>query len=195
MYLCTPKLKIMSNTIESTAATTTWGLDTSHSEVHFKIKHLMISTVTGTIGTFEGSVETENEDFSTAKVKFSADASSITTGDAQRDGHLATADFFEVETHPKLTFESTSFEKKSDSKYIMNGNLNIRGISKPVSLDVEFTGIAKDPWGNTKAGFNIEGRVNRKDWGLNWNAALEAGGFLLSDEVRILAEVQLAKQA
>lgn len=186
---------IMSNTIESTATATLWGLDASHSEVHFKIKHLMISTVTGTIGSFEGRVETSGDDFSAARVFFSADAASISTGDAQRDGHLASADFFLAEEHPKITFESTSFEKTGDHSYVMKGNLNIRGISKPVSLNVEYSGIAKDPWGNTKAGFTIDGRINRKDWGLNWNAALEAGGFLLADEVRILCEVQLAKQS
>jgi polyisoprenoid-binding protein YceI len=183
----------MENAVQT--ATSVWGVDASHSEVHFKIKHLMISTVTGSIGTFEGKLEADDDQFTNARVSFSADASSISTGDAQRDGHLQSEDFFGTETHPKLTFESTSFEKTGDNTYKMNGNLNIKGISNPVSLNVEFAGIAKDPWGNSKAGFTLEGKVNRKDWGLNWNAALEAGGFLLADEVRILCEVQLSKQS
>lgn len=177
------------------ATNTKWALDASHSEVHFKVKHLMISTVTGTINTFEGSAETDGDNFENAVVRFSADVSSLTTNDANRDGHIASADFFDVANHPKMTFESTGFEKKTDGNYTMHGNLTIRGISKPVTLSVEHGGVAKDPWGNVKAGFTIDGKINRKDWDLNWNAALETGGFLLSDEVRILCEVQLVKTA
>ncbi|MCC7298919.1 MAG: YceI family protein [Bacteroidia bacterium] len=178
----------------ATTSTTKWALDPTHSEVHFKIRHLMISTVTGAIGKFEGSAETNGDDFTNAKVNFSADSSSITSGDAQRDGHLATADFFDHANHPNLTFESTSFEKVSEGNYTMNGNLTIKGTTKLVALNVEFAGIATDPWGNVKAGFNVTGSINRKDFGVNWNAALETGGFLLADEVKINCEVQLAKQ-
>lgn len=180
--------------METAAATkTTWAIDPSHSEVHFKIKHLMISTVTGTIGSFEGTAETIDNDFGNAQISFSADSNSISTGDANRDGHLNSADFFESEAHPKITFTSTKMEKNGEGTYTMHGDLNIKGISKNIALNVEFAGIATDPWGNKKAGFTITGLVNRKDWGLNWNAALEAGGFLLADDVKILCEVQLAQ--
>ncbi len=178
----------------ATTTTTKWLLDPTHSEVHFKIRHLMISTVTGTIGTFESSVETNGADFTNAKVHFSADSASISSGDAQRDGHLATADFFDHANHPKLTFESTSFDKVSEGNYTMNGHLSIKGTTKMVALNVEFAGIATDPWGNVKAGFTISGAINRKDFGVNWNAALETGGFLLADEVKIHCEVQMVKQ-
>jgi len=151
----------------------------------------MISTVTGTIGTFEGSAEGLEGNFEDAKVQFSADMASITTGDANRDGHLNSADFFDIANHPKMTFESTGFEKLDENEYKMIGLLNIRGIANEVALHVTNNGIAKDPWGNIKAGFSIDGKINRKDWDLNWNAALETGGFLLNDEVRILCEVQL----
>lgn len=178
----------------ATANNTQWAIDPAHSEVHFKIKHLMISTVTGTIQNFEGTVETSNDDFSQANISFSADANSITTGDANRDGHLTSGDFFETENHPKITFQSTQFEKNANGHFTLTGDLNIKGISKSITLDVEHAGTATDPWGNLKAGFTLTGTVNRRDWGLNWNAALEAGGFLLADDVRILCEIQLAKK-
>lgn len=183
----------MNSTLEAPITSTKWSIDPSHSEIHFKIRHLMISTVTGTIGKFQGTVETDGDDFSKSKISFTAESSSISTGDAQRDQHLASADFFLADEHPEISFQSTGLEHVSGSHYTMTGELNIRGISKTVTLDVEHAGVAKDPWGNTKAGFNITGTVNRKDWGLNWNAALEAGGFLLADEVKILCEVQLSK--
>jgi len=174
-------------------ATTKWTIDPAHSEIQFKVKHLMVTTVTGSFKKFEGGVETESDDFNDAKISFSADIASIDTGSSDRDNHLKTADFFELEKHPKLQFTSTSFKKKSDEDYELNGDLTIRGITKPVKLKVVYAGQAKDPWGNTKAGFELEGKINRKDWGLTWNAPLEAGGVLVSDEVRLLAEIQLVK--
>lgn len=176
-------------------STTKWSLDPAHSEVQFKVKHLAITTVTGSLGTFEGTVETTGDDFSTAAISFSGDAASISTGSEQRDGHLKSPDFFDVEKSPKITFTSSKFEKVDGSNFKLLGNLTIKGVSKPISLDVEFGGTQKDPWGNTKAGFTLSGKINRKDFGLEWNAPLEGGGFLVSEEVRILAEVQLAKQA
>jgi polyisoprenoid-binding protein YceI len=161
-----------------------WAIDPAHSEVQFKVKHLMISTVTGNFTQFEGDFEQEGADFSNA---------SINTGNEQRDGHLKAADFFDVENHPNMTFASSTIEKKDDSNYLVHGDLTIRGISKSVVLTVEHTGIAKDPWGNEKAGFNLSGKLNRNDWNLSWNAPLEAGGVLVSEEVRLLAEIQLAK--
>ena len=176
-------------------STTKWSLDPTHSEIQFKVKHLAITTVTGSFGAFEAIAETSSDDFSAAKVSFSADVASISTGNEQRDGHLKSADFFEAEKSPKISFISSKFEKVDASNFKVTGDLTIKGITNSVSLDVEFGGIGKDPWGNTKAGFTVAGKINRKDWGLTWNAALEGGGVLVSEDVRILAEVQLVKQA
>jgi polyisoprenoid-binding protein YceI len=174
---------------------TTWALDPTHSELQFKVKHLMITTVTGSFKTFTATVETEGDDFGSAKIDFSAEVASIDSGNEQRDGHLKSADFFEVEKYPALTFSSTKLEKKDEENYILHGDLTIKGISKPVSITTEFGGIAKDPWGNIKAGFTLNGKINRKDWELNWNAPIEAGGVLVSEEVKIIAEIQVVKQA
>lgn len=167
-----------------------WNIDPAHSEVGFKVKHLMINNVKGHFNTFTGDVEAPSDDFKNAKINFSADISSIDTGNEQRDQHLKTADFFNAEKHPQLKFVSKKFDGE-----VLEGDLSIAGITKPVKLNVEFGGTAKDPWGNTKAGFTVTGKLNRKDWGINWNAALEAGGFLVSDEVTLNAEIQLIKQA
>jgi polyisoprenoid-binding protein YceI len=176
-------------------STTKWALDPTHSELQFKVKHLMITTVTGNFKSFTAEVETEGENFDTAKINFSADISSIDSGNEQRDGHLKSADFFEAEKFSTITFASTKLEKKDEENYLLHGNLTIKGISKPVTIPTEFGGIAKDPWGNIKAGFTLNGKINRKDWELNWNAALETGGVLVSDEVKIIAEIQVVKQA
>jgi len=168
--------------------TTTWTIDPAHSEIQFKAKHLMITTVTGSFQKFDAKVETEGDDFTTAKISFSADIASINTGNEQRDGHLHSADFFDAEKFPTMSFVSTRVEKDK-----LHGDLTIKDITKPVALDMEIGGIQKDPWGNTKAGFSLSGKVNRKDWDLTWNAVLEGGGFLVSDDIRILCEVQLAK--
>ncbi len=177
----------------ATKTTTKWALDPSHSEVQFKVKHLMISTVTGSFKEFGAEAEMEGDDLTHAKVSFWANTSSVDTNDANRDKHLAGTDFFDAEQFPKLTFTSTAITAKGDA-FKVTGDLTIKGVTKPVTLDAEWSGIAKDPWGNTKAGLNLSGKIDRKDWGLNWNAALEAGGVLVSEEVRILCEVQLAKQ-
>jgi len=178
--------------MESATATktATWVLDASHSEILFRVKHLMISTVKGEFRSFSGKIE--GKDFTTAPVTITIDADSVFTNDENRDGHLKSADFFDVENLPQITFTSTSFTKMDDDNYILKGNLSLHGVEKPVTLEVEAGGIAKDPWGNTKAGFSVNGKINRKDFGLNWNAALETGGVLVSDEVKIHAEVQFA---
>lgn len=176
-------------------ATTKWALDPTHSEIHFKVKHLMITTVTGSFKSFTAAAETETEDFANASISFSADTASVDTGNEQRDGHLKGADFFEAEKYPALSFTATSYAKKSGDEYTLTGDLTIKDITKPVTLTVEFGGVAKDPWGNTKAGFTLSGKINRKDFGLNWNAVTEAGGLLVSEEVKISAEIQLVKQA
>jgi polyisoprenoid-binding protein YceI len=183
----------MSAAAASQTATTKWVLDTTHSEILFKVKHLMISNVKGEFRKF--SAEVAGEDFSTARIRATIDAASVFTNDEKRDGHLQSADFFDVATYPEIVFESSSFRQKSGSDYTLTGLLTIKGISKEVTLDVEFGGINKDPWGNEKAGFSLSGKINRKDWGLNWNAALETGGVLVSEEVSISAEIQFAKQA
>ncbi|HAH22791.1 MAG TPA: hypothetical protein DCL77_03340 [Prolixibacteraceae bacterium] len=171
-----------------------WVLDPSHSEILFKVKHLMITNVKGEFRKFTGEINSVGDDFSAASVNVTLDASSIFTNDDNRDTHLKSADFFDVENHRELTFVGTSLKKLDDDNYELKGNLTIKGISREVKLDVEFGGINKDPWGNEKAGFSLEGKINRKDWGLNWNAALETGGVLVSDEVKISAEVQFVKQ-
>jgi len=174
---------------------TKWVIDPAHSEVQFKVKHMMITTVTGSFKEFNSSVETTGEDFSNARISFEANTASIFTNSDQRDAHLRSADFFDSEKYPVLTFTGSGLEKIDDDNYKLTGDLTIRGVTKPAVLDVEAGGVGKDPWGNTKAGFSISGKINRKEWGLNWNAALEAGGVLVSDDVRIFCEVQYAKQA
>jgi polyisoprenoid-binding protein YceI len=176
-------------------ATTKWVIDAAHSEVLFKVKHLMVTNVTGQFSSFEGTVEAENDDFSNAKIQFTADVNSISTNNEQRDQHLKAADFFEADKYPEVKFISTGFKKKSNEDYELAGDLTIKGITKQVTLKVEFSGIVQDPWGNTKAGFSLNGKVNRKDFGLTFHAVTETGGVLLSDEVKLLAEVQLQKQA
>lgn len=172
---------------------TTWKLDPAHSELTFRVRHMMITNVKGEFENF--SIEVEGEDITKSNINVLVDASSITTKNEDRDNHLRSADFFDVENHKEITFESTSFKKKDDDEFILKGNLTIRGITKPVSLDVEFGGINTDPWGNEKAGFSINGKISRKDWGLNWNTALETGGVMVSDEVKVSGEVQFAKQS
>lgn len=172
-----------------------WSLDPTHSEVQFKIKHLMITNVTGSFAKYEVTAETDNEDFMSADISFIADVNSVTTNNEQRDGHLKGADFFDTEKFPQIKFKVSKYEDiDHDGSYELYGDLTIKDITKSIKLDVEFGGLMKDPWGNVKAGFTINGKINRKDWGLNWNAPLETGGVLVSEEVRISCEIQLVKQ-
>jgi len=173
---------------------TKWVHDPAHSEVQFKIKHLMITTVTGYFRTFNVEVETEGEDFTKAsRILFTADLESIDTNNAQRDTHLRSADFFDSANHPQIKFEGRHFEKSGD-EYKLEGDLTIRGTTKPITLYVEYAGIVVDPYGNTKAGFTIEGKIRRKEFGLSWDAVTEAGQIVVSDEIRIHCEIQLVKQ-
>lgn len=176
------------------AIATKWAIDPAHSEIHFKVRHMMVSNVTGSFGKFEGSAESENDDFQDADIEFSADVASISTNNTDRDNHLKSDDFFNAEQYPKLTFNSTSFTKKSDSDYELKGDLTIRDVTKPVTLAVEYNGTAVDPYGQTKAGFEISGKINRKDYNLKWSAVTEAGNVVVSDEVRLVLNVQLVKQ-
>jgi len=182
--------------METTAVSTKtkWVIDPTHSEILFKVKHLMITNVKGEFRKFKAEVHANGNDFSKASISATIDAASVFTNEDSRDGHLKSPDFFDVEKYPELTFTGTSFKKMDNENYQLLGTLSIKGIAKEVTLEVEFGGINKDPWGNEKAGFSITGKINRKDWGLNWNAALETGGVLVSDEVKISAEVQFVKQ-
>jgi polyisoprenoid-binding protein YceI len=176
-------------------ANLTWKLDPMHSEVLFKVKHLMITTVTGYFRTFNLDVETETEDFTTAKkIVFTADIDSIDTNNAQRDTHLKSADFFNAGEHGQLHFVGTKYEATGDTAKL-HGDLTIRGITKPVTVNVEFGGMVVDPYGQTKAGFTVDGKISRKEFGLTWNAVTEAGSVVVSDEIKIHAEIQLVKKA
>lgn len=173
--------------------TTKWILDPAHSELTFKVKHLMITNVKGEFRKF--NAEIEGNDFTKAKISAAVDASSISTNDDNRDTHLKSQDFFDTANFNEILFSSTSIKKNGNEDYKLNGLLTMKGISKEVALNVEFGGINKDPWGNEKAGFALSGSISRKDWGLNWNAALETGGVLVSDEVKIGGELQFVKQS
>ncbi|HEY0434111.1 MAG TPA: YceI family protein [Chitinophagaceae bacterium] len=179
----------------NTMETTKWTLDPTHSELHFKVRHLMVSWVTGAFQKFEATLETEGEDLSTAKVKFTADVNSISTNNDQRDAHLKTGDFFDSANHPEVHFESKGLVKVKDDQYKIQGDLTLRGITKNIILDVEFGGVAKDPWGNTRTGFSVTGKINRREFGVNFSMVSETGGVLLGEDVTINANVQFVKQA
>lgn len=168
---------------------TKWTLDPAHSELTFKVKHMMISNIKGNFTDFTAEIDAEDDSFANAKTTATIQTASISTHNIDRDNHLRSAEFFNAEANPKITFESSALNNE------VTGNLTINGITKPVTLDVDFNGINVDPWGNTKAGFSFEGKINRKDFGLNWNAALEAGGVMVSEEVKIAGELQFVKQA
>ncbi|MCU0341188.1 MAG: YceI family protein [Spirosomaceae bacterium] len=178
-----------------TTTKTVWAIDPTHSEVQFKVKHLVISTVTGYFKQFEGSLESDGDNFDGASVRFSAEVDSIDTNMPQRDGHLKSADFFDAANYPQLTFVSTTFVKKDDENYTLTGDLTLRGVTLPVTLSAVYGGQMTDFYGNHKVGFEISGKLNRKDFGLNWSAVTEAGGVVVSDEVKLHINVQLAKQA
>lgn len=171
----------------------TWKIDPSHSEIKFKVKHLLVSTVTGQFNKFDGYLETQNDDFENSKIYFEADVNSINTKDDKRDAHLKSADFFDADNHSKLTFKSSSVTKKSDEDYEVTGDITIRGYTKPIKLNVIYNGTAKGMDGRPVAGFEITGKLNRQEFGLKWNMALETGGFLVSDEVRIEIFAEMIK--
>ncbi len=171
-----------------------WTIDTTHSEIGFKVKHLVISTVSGKFTSFEGTLQAEKEDFTDARISFSADIDSIHTGNEQRDGHLKSADFFDAEKFPKLTFTSTEVIHEGGSDYKIKGDLTLHGVTKPVTLAAEYGGTQKSLYGQTVAGFELTGKINRQDYGLTWSAVTEAGGLVVSDEVRLVLAVELVKQ-
>ena len=182
------------NTSKDTTASTNWAIDPLHSEVMFKVKHLVISTVTGSFSKFEGTAITNDDSFENAKINFEIDVNSIYTGQEQRDMHLKNGDFFEAETFPKITFQSASFIKTGAEIYTLTGNLTLKGVTKEITLNAEYGGVEKDHYGNTKAGFEVSGIINRKEFGLSYNSLTETGGLALGENVKLSANIQLAKQ-
>jgi polyisoprenoid-binding protein YceI len=171
---------------------TKWSMDQAHCEIGFRVRHLMIAYVKGTFKTFDASIYTTSKDFTTAEIDLWIDPSSIDTGDTKRDEHLKSADFFDVNNHKQITFTSSTIGKPdTDGNQELWGELTMIGVTKNVKLNVQFGGIIKDPWGNEKAGFTISGKIKRSDWGLIWNATIETGGLMVSDEVTISCEVEL----
>jgi len=177
------------------ATSTKWVLDPLHSEVQFKVKHLVISTVSGFFKSFEGELVTADDDFEDAEISFSLDVDSIDTTQPQRDEHLKSAEFFDAATYPKITFKSTSIKKTGDDEYKLTGDLTVKDITKPVTLDAEFGGSTDDFYGNTKAGFEVTGKINRKDFGLTWDGVTEAGSIVVGEDIKLNINVQFAKQA
>jgi polyisoprenoid-binding protein YceI len=180
--------------METTLVTTQtrWSIDKAHSEIDFKVRHLMISYVKGTFKTFDASIYTCSNDFITAEIDLWIDPSSIVTGDIKRDEHLKSADFFDVKNHKQITFTSSTIGKPDkDGNQELWGELTMLGVTKDIKLNVQFGGFIKDPWGNEKAGFSVSGKINRSDWGLVWNAAVETGGLMVSNEVAISCEIEL----
>ncbi len=176
-------------------ASTKWKIDPTHSEIQFKVKHLMITTVTGYFKNFDLEVETDGDDFTTAsRIEFTADIDSINTNNDQRDTHLKSDDFFNAEQYKQLRFVGKKYEGSGDD-YKLHGDLTIRDVTKPITLDVEFGGIVVDPYGQTKAGFTVDGKVNRKEFNLTWDAVTEAGQVVVSNEIKLHCEIQLVKQA
>jgi len=177
----------------STDTLTKWTIDSAHSEITFKVKHLVISTVTGKFKDFDASIESDNEDFENATIAFEANIDSIETGNEDRDNHLKSEDFFNATEYPKMIFESSSFKKTGDGEYKLVGELTIRDKTKQVELDAEYGGTVVDPYGNTKAGFDVTGKINRKEFGLTWSAVTEAGSVVVSDQVKLNLNVQFTR--
>jgi len=173
---------------------TNWNIDTMHSEIGFKVRHMMITNVNGSFGQFSATASSEGDDFANASFAFSAAIDSINTGVADRDAHLKSDDFFNAEAYPALTFNSTSVLKKNDEHYEISGDLTIRDVTQKITLSAEFGGIVVDPYGQTKAGFSITGIIKRSEFGLKWSAITEAGSIVVSDDIKLAAEVQMIKQ-
>lgn len=171
-----------------------WIIDATHSEIQFKIRHLMISTITGQFNEFEGAFETVGEDLTTASAHFSAAVNSIHTNNEQRDAHLKSNDFFDTENHPRLVFDSKKVERINEEEYKVYGSLTIRGVTQPVVLDAELGGIAKDPWGKTRIGLSLTGKINRKDFGVSFGLVAETGGVALGEEVKVMVSAQFVKE-
>lgn len=171
-----------------------YKIDVDHSDVTFKVKHLMIANVTGLFKKFDATLEVNEDDLTNSTATFEADIDSIDTKNEQRDAHLKSDDFFNGEQFPKLTFKSTGIEKISDDEYKLKGHLTVRDITKPIDLKVEYNGDVVDPWGKERKGFEISGKINRKEYGLKWSAVTEAGGLVVADDVKLQLNVEMVKQ-
>jgi polyisoprenoid-binding protein YceI len=171
-----------------------WTIDPTHSEIGFKVKHMMFTNVSGKFNAFDASIENEDNNFETSKINFSASINSVDTNNPDRDTHLRSADFFDADNFPKLSFVSTNIKKINEGEYQISGNLTIKDVAKNITLETEYSGLMTDPWGNTKIGLSITGKINRKEFGLTWNTALEAGGVLVGEEIKLVSEIQLIKQ-
>jgi len=185
----------LANKKKAFMSTTKWALDNAHSEIQFKVRHLMVSWAHGNFKNFSADVESNGDDFTTAKVRFTAEVDSINTNNEQRDAHLKNGDFFDAENHPQITFESESWEKISDDEYKLHGHLTMRGTTKKITLRVEYGGIMQDPWGNTRTGFTVSGKINRKEFGISFGGVTETGSIMLGDDVTINANVEFVKVA
>jgi polyisoprenoid-binding protein YceI len=176
---------------KNTMAQTNWAIDPTHSEIGFKVKHMMFTNVSGKFNAFEATISNEETAFETSKINFTATIESIDTNNTDRDNHLKSADFFDAANFPTLNFTATAIQKINANEFQINGDLTIKDVTKSITLQAEYSGILKDPWGNTKVGLSITGAINRKEFGLTWNAALETGGVLVGEEIKLLAEIQL----
>ncbi len=172
-----------------------WSVDASHSSLDFSVRHMMIASVKGTFNSFNAAIEANPEDLTTASIEFNVELASIDTRNGDRDNHLRSADFFDVENNPNMTFQSTSIVKTDDNEYNVTGNLSLHGVTRPETFKVTFEGQGKDPWGNEKVGFSAEGKINRSDYGLTYNAALETGGVLIGDQIKVSLQIEAAKEA
>lgn len=175
-------------------ATKNWSLDPAHSEIQFKVKHLVISTVSGSFGEFSGSAVTPEDTFQNGEITINIDAASINTNNEQRDGHLRSAEFFDTDSHKDITIKTTSINQVSGDDYVIKADFTMRGVTKQVEFKGEYGGQATDGYGNEKVGLEVKGKINRKDFGLNWNAVIEGGGLTVSDEVKLIANLQFIKQ-
>lgn len=174
-------------------AKTVWNIDPTHSEIGFKVKHMMFTNVSGKFNDFTSTIVNDQSAFENSDISFTAKVSSVDTNNTDRDNHLRSADFFEVDKYEELGFKSSSIQKKSDHEYVITGMLTIKDITKEISLNAQYSGLLTDPWGNTKIALSLEGNINRKEFGLKWNTALETGGVLVGEDIKLLAEVQFTK--
>ncbi|HEY8424594.1 MAG TPA: YceI family protein [Limnochordales bacterium] len=183
------------STSQTAAGTEVWEIDPAHSQADFAVRHMMISTVRGRFRKMTGKLVGSPDRPDQASVELSIDVNSIDTAEPQRDQHLRSADFFDAEHHPTLDFKSRRIEPVGEGRYKVTGDLTMRGVTREVTVDVTFEGRVKDPWGNERVGFSAETRLNRKDWGLNWNAILEAGGVVVGDEVRVNVQTEFVRKS
>jgi len=172
-----------------------WSVDAAHSSLDFSIRHMMVTNVKGSFRKFDASIYADPSDLTSAEIQFSVDLASVDTRNSDRDAHLRSADFFDVENYPTMTFRFTNIVKTGEGNYDITGELSLHGVTRTETFSVSFEGAGKDPWGNEKAGYSAKGTVKRSDYGLTYNAALEAGGFMLGDDVKFTIEIEASKES